>query len=590
MKLEPKNLENMIKASLNLIENDLVITNCKVINVFTGEILPADVYIYDGFISHVEYECVGDLTAVKEVYDGNGKFLSPGFIDAHVHIESSLLTPGNYAEAVVPLGTTTVITDPHEIANVFGKQGVKYMIEASAELPMRQLIDLPSCVPSVSELEHSGASFYYDDIEEMLQWDRVIGIAEVMDYEGVINSESRIHDILAVAKKHQVYMQGHAPQVSGRELSAYLCAGPSTCHESRSAGEALEKYRNGMKVDIRDSNSNANVMRIVPGMNKLKYRDNLCFCTDDRKCNVLLKDGHMNGVIRDAISAGMDPVDAIRCATYNIAKEIKLEKLGAIAPGYVADMVLIDDLINIKPLVVFFDGRLVSENGKLTEPICLKDFELEKVNSINIRKMSASDFQLKVDKHQFSDVSLNLIEYESYESSVTHCVSEAFKVKDGYVLLDTKKDTMYAAVINRYSLETKSIAVIRRFGISEGAIASSVSHDSHNVTVVYDNADNAVIAVNSLIEYGGGMVAVKDGAVICSLDLPVAGLMSTLKAKEVAPLVTKMAEANRLLGNHYLENPISRITILSLIVSPDIKLSDMGMVDIKTKKIIPVFS
>lgn len=589
MKLEPPNLQNLIKASLNQIENDLVIRNCNVVNVFSGEILPADVYIYDGFISHIEYENRGDIALAKETYDGKGKFLIPGFIDAHVHIESSLLTPRNFAEAVVPFGTTTVITDPHEIANVFGKQGIKYMINASEGLPMRQLIDLPSCVPSVLSLENSGAAFYSEDIEEMLKWDRVIGIAEVMDFEGVINYEGRIHDILKVAKKNNVYIQGHSPQLSGRELSAYLCAGPSTCHESRSAIEALEKYRNGMVVDIRDSNTSRNMSKIISGMKNCKYNDNLCFCTDDRKCNVILKEGHINGVVKDAISAGMNPIDAIRCATYNAAKEIKLEKLGAIAPGYVADLVLIDDLTNINPLAVFYGGKLVSENCKLLEPIGNKELELEKVNSINITKLSIDDFKLKVKNDKLSKVSANLIEYESFTSSVTQCIKDDFEVVDGCVSLKGKENTMFAAVINRYSLETKSIAIIRNFGINAGAIASSVSHDSHNVTVVFDNPNNAILAVNSLSEQCGGMVAVKDEEIICSLKLPVAGLMSTDNLEDTAAAAEKMAEANRILGNIYLENPVSRITILSLIVGPEVKLSDLGMVEVRTKKIIPVF-
>ena len=254
MKIQPNDKKQLLKAALGEIRSDLAITNVQLVNVITGEIYPADVFVYDGMIAHVEYKNPGtELDKANEVIDGEGKYLIPGFIDAHEHIESSMMTPRNFAKGVIPHGTTTVVTDPHEIANVCGMEGVRYMHEAGEDLPMRQLIDVPSCVPAVPGLENAGAEFFAKEIEELASMDRVIGLAEVMDFLAVIHGEDRMMDIIDVMDKKGLYLQGHAPSVSGRMLSAYLCGGPNTCHESRERNEALEKLRSGMYVDARES-------------------------------------------------------------------------------------------------------------------------------------------------------------------------------------------------------------------------------------------------------------------------------------------------------------------------------------------------
>ena len=345
MKLQPKDKKQLLKAALGEIPSDLLIKHVQLVNVITGEIYPANVFVYDGMIAHVEYKNLdADLDKAATVVDGQGHYLIPGFLDAHEHIESSMMTPRNFAKAVLPHGTTTVITDPHEIANVWGMEGVRYMHDSGEDLPMRQLIDIPSCVPAVPGLENAGADFLAEQIEELCGLKRVIGLAEVMDFLAVIHGEDRMMDILKVAEDRGLYMQGHAPYVSGRMLSAYLCGGPNTCHETRASDEGLEKLRSAMYVDARDSSITKNVKDIWEGVKQVKFFDHLCFCTDDREADDILNNGHMNDVVRNAIRCGMDPVTAIKSATYNTAREIKIENLGAIAPGFVADMLLVESL------------------------------------------------------------------------------------------------------------------------------------------------------------------------------------------------------------------------------------------------------
>ena len=313
IKLQPADLSRFLNVALDRIPAQLALINGSVLNVFTGTIDKANVFIDQGFIAHVEYD---DLTTVHadQIMDVSGKIIVPGFIDAHMHIESSMMTPRNFAATVIPWGTTTVVTDPHEIGNVYGVQGVKYMHDCSDDLPMRQLIDIPSCVPSVPGKENAGADFTASEIIELSKLDRVVGLAEVMDFLAVINGEKRMMDILEVAKDHGLYLQGHAPGLSGRALSAYIAAGPCTDHETTNGANAYEKFRAGMHIDARQSSMARNVPDIINALKDVRYKDNLNLCTDDRESDDLLHQGHMNHVIQKAIDCGLDPIDAIRCA------------------------------------------------------------------------------------------------------------------------------------------------------------------------------------------------------------------------------------------------------------------------------------
>ena len=590
MKIQPKNKKQLLKAALGEISCDLVITNVQLVNVITGEIYPADIFVYDGFIAHVEYQNVGSqLDTAREVVDGQGRYLIPGLIDAHEHIESSMMTPRNFAKGVIPHGTTTVVTDPHEIANVCGLEGVRYMHQAGDDLPMRQLIDIPSCVPAVPGLENAGAEFFAAEVEELSGLDRVIGLAEVMDFLAVIHGEDRMMSIIDVMDKKGLYLQGHAPYVSGRMLSAYLCGGPNTCHETRDRKEALEKLRSGMFVDARDSSITKNVQEVYEGVKGVRFFDHLCLCTDDREADDILHVGHMNDVVRSAIRCGMDPVTAIKSATLNTAREIHLENLGAIAPGYVADLLLVDDLTELKPSHVFFGGKLVARDGKLTVEIPHREYPLEKVNTMCVKELSREDFVIHAPVEN-GTVTVHVMEYPDLNLSSTLLTTAQLPVKNGEVCLEGE-DLKFVAVVNRHKgHDTIGLGIVKGFGTTCGALASTVSHDSHNLTIVYDTPENALLAANALIRCGGGMSAVKDGSLLHVLELPLAGLISLKEAKDLAEDSQKMKEANRALGLTGMENPLLRIVTLALPVIPNIKMSDLGMVDVLKKEFIPMFA
>lgn len=588
MKIHAKNKRELMKASLGLIDSDLVITNVNLVNVITGEIYPAHVYVYDGMISHVETKDFNHLKA-KEEFDGKGKYLIPGFIDAHVHIESSMMTPRNFAKAVIPCGTTTIVTDPHEIGNVCGKEGVYYMHEISEDLPMRQFIDIPSCVPAVVGLENAGAEFFAEEIEELSNLKRCIGLAEVMDFVGVIEQDDRMMDILDIMEKKGFYIQGHAPFVSGRDLSTYLIGGPKTCHEARTGEESLEKLRNGMYVDACDSSIAENVKDIMEGIkNHVTLYDYLCLCTDDREVDDIMTRGHINDVARHAIQCGLDPIVAIKCGTLNTAREIHIENLGAIAPGFVADMLLVDDLHELKPSCVFFEGQLVAKDGQMVVNIEEKTHPLENKNTMFVKELSVKDFIIHAPIEN-GEVRVNVMDYPSLVIPETELKEMSLPVENGVLKLNDN-DLKYVAVINRHQgKDTMCLGVTKGFGTKTGALASTVSHDSHNLVIVYDDPENALIAANKLIECGGGMCAVENKEILYTLELPLAGLMSLKDAHEMSIDNKKMKDAINRLGLIDIHNPLLRIVTLSLPVVPFVKITDLGLVDVAKKEFIPLF-
>ena len=583
------NRKELIKAALGLVECDLAIKNAQLLNVFTGEVYPATVFVYDGAIAHVEYRNLEEgLDKVKNVVDAEGKYLIPGLIDAHMHIESSMLTPRNFAKVSIPSGTTTIVMDPHEIGNVYGVEGVKYMHDSGEGLPQRQFVDIPSCVPAVPGCENAGAEFFAKEIEELAELKRVIGLAEVMDYIGVINQEDRMADIIHAAERKGLYLQGHAPFVSGRDLSAYLIGGPVTDHESRTGEEAIEKLRSGMFIDSRESSITHNVKDIWEGVKHCKFFDHYCLCTDDREADDLLHEGHINYVVNAAIKYGMDPITAIKSATLNTAREINVTDLGAIAPGYVADMLLVEDLSNIHPTHVFFEGKLVAQDGKLLQPIEDKEYEIETRNSVQLKELSLEDFHVDTPVEN-GKVIVNVMVYPNLELSSTYVEKTEFEVKDGSIVLPDD-DYKFVIVLNRYGKGTIGKGIVKGFGTKKGALASTVSHDSHNLTVVYDNERDALLVANTLKECGGGMCAAYNGTVLSTLPLPLAGLMSLKSAEELSVVSQKMKQAIVELGLTDMENPLLRIVTLALPVIPEVKMSDLGLVDVLTKKIIPFYA
>ena len=585
-RIKPKNKKELLKSALGEIPADLAVKNCQLVNVFTGEIYPVIVYIKDGFIAHVEREQLDGPYNAEEVFDGEGRYLIPGFVDSHMHIESSMMTPRNFAKVVIPHGTTTIIHDPHELANVYGVEGVRYMHDSAEGLPMRQLVDIPSCVPAVPGCENAGAEFFAEEIREMAKLDRVVGLAEVMDFFGVMHGDDRMMDIIEAAEECGLYIQGHAPGVSGRNLSAYLCGGPYTCHETRGSAEAIEKLRSGMYVDSRESSITKNVEAIWDGVKHVKFFDTLTLCTDDRESDDLLHEGHMNAVVRKAIACGMDPVAAIKSATINVAREIGVQHLGAIAPGYVADMVLTKDITTLWADVVFYEGKMVAKDGKLTEPIEDREYAIETRNSMDLAPVSEADFEIKAPV-EHGTVKVNIMEYLSKDSSVTVLETVELPVEGGRIILG--EEMAFVAVLNRYGKGTKGLGIVKKFGLAEGAVASTVSHDSHNLTIVYFDPKDAAAAANELIAQGGGMTAVKDGKVVNTLRLEVGGLMTTLDAEDLTVEAAKMKEIERGMGLTVPVNPLLRIVSLALPVIPAVKMSDLGMVNVADQTMIALF-
>ena len=590
MKIQPADKRELLKAAMGKIPCDLAVTNVRYVNVFTGEVYPATVFVHQGFVVHVEdQDPAKELGLAKQVIDGENHFLIPGFIDAHIHIESSMMTPRNFARAVIPRGTTTVVTDPHEITNVFGEEAVHYMHDAGLDLPMRQLIDIPSCVPAVPGLENAGAVIDAAAVDRLAKLPNVIGLAEVMDFIGVVEGDDRMMDIIEAAEKNGLYIQGHMPGVENRRMfSAYLIGGPVCCHETRDTWEAIAKLRTGIHVDARESSITKNIADIMAGVRDHTFHDHLCFCTDDRESDDILYVGHMDEVVRQAVKNGMDGINAVKCATFNTAREIHMDNLGAVAPGYAADMLLVDNLSDFNVKSVFYMGQLVAKDGKLVAEIQDKPAEMEGRNSMNVPKLTLGDFRLKAPEGCGDKVKVNVLTYYSEELAITRAVTEEVPVKDGFVDISGDPGLCYAMIINRYGTGGYAFGLVRSFGLKKGADGSTVSHDCHNLSIVFKDAESGFAVYKALAECGGGMACADGEKVTGLLRLQVGGLMSTLRPEQMAEQSDAMKKALNALGLPQ-KNPLLRIATMALPVIPEAKFSDLGLVDVMAKKLIPIF-
>lgn len=576
----------LIKVAMGYSNATLKLENANLVNVFSGEIYLANIYIYKKYIADIVEVEKDSFKKTDKIIDIQGKYLVPGFIDSHLHIESSHLTPYHFAEAIIPKGTTTIIADPHEICNALGEEGLNYMLKASENLPMNQYFLVPSCIPSVMKLENTGAEFDADLVDKLLEKDRILGLGEVMDYIGVIHNDKRMEDIIDVAYRKNMFLQGHSPELQGSELSAYLCGGPYTCHETRDGVHAIDKIRKGMTVDARESSISKNIASIIENIKSFKSPRNLTLCTDDREPKDILEKGHINDCVRVAIKAGLEPIEAIRAVTLNTAQIYRLDKRGAIAPSYFADMLVIDNLKDINVEKVFFEGELVAENNKLLVQINKPHIDLENKNTINIDELKVEDFMIKapIENGKLEIVGM---EYINKISSVTRKKTFTVNVKDGYV--DLEGDELnFAISINRYGKKTKAIAVVENFYVNRGAIATTYSHDSHNLTIIYKKPIDALVAAQRVKNIAGGIVVVENEKVVKELPFPIGGMLSKKSAYELGNDIVDM---NKVLRDYGIESasPITRPSTLSLIVIPEVKLSDMGLIDVVKQEIIKQF-
>lgn len=576
----------LIKVAMGYSNATLKLENANLVNVFSGEIYLANIYIYKKYIADIVEVEKDSFKKADKIIDIQRKYLVPGFIDSHLHIESSHLTPYHFAEAIIPKGTTTIIADPHEICNALGEEGLNYMLKASENLPMNQYFLVPSCIPSVMKLENTGAEFDADLVDKLLEKDRILGLGEVMDYIGVIHNDKRMEDIIDVAYRKNMFLQGHSPELQGSELSAYLCGGPYTCHETRDGVHAIDKIRKGMTVDARESSISKNIASIIENIKSFKSPRNLTLCTDDREPKDILEKGHINDCVRVAIKAGLEPIEAIRAVTLNTAQIYRLDKRGAIAPSYFADMLVIDNLKDINVEKVFFEGELVAENNKLLVQINKPHIDLENKNTINIDELKVEDFMIKapIENGKLEIVGM---EYINKISSVTRKKTFTVNVKDGYV--DLEGDELnFAISINRYGKKTKAIAVVENFYVNRGAIATTYSHDSHNLTIIYKKPIDALVAAQRVKNIAGGIVVVENEKVVKELPFPIGGMLSKNSAYELGNYIVDM---NKVLRDYGIESasPITRPSTLSLIVIPEVKLSDMGLIDVVKQEIIKQF-
>ena len=568
-------LEERIQVASGEGTVDLLIKNGRVVNVFSGQIERKDVAIFGGRIVGF-----GDYPS-KKMVDVKGDFLCPGLIDGHVHIESSMVTIPQFARAVVPNGTTSVIIDPHEIANVMGLRGIRFMAESAKGIPLNVFIMAPSCVPATN-METSGAVLRATEIRSLLKEPRVIGLAEMMNFPGVIYRDPEVLKKIEQAKGKRI--DGHAPLLSGKSLNAYLTAGIRSDHECTTLKEAKEKLANGMWIMIREGSTARNLRDLLPLVTPKNSR-RLLFVTDDRHPKELLEEGHINSIVRKAVKWGTDPILAIQMATLNAAEYFRLDDLGAIAPGYRADIITFDHLGGFQIKKVFKDGVLVAEDGKMvSRPIRISPFLKKGVqSSVRIKDIKSDAFVIRSDQPLAKVIQL------IPDQIVTKKVLMKMVLKDGVAFPNIKEDILKIAVMERHrATGNVGLGFVQGFGLKRGAIGSSVAHDSHNLVIVGTNDEDMLETVMAIKKMGGGLAVVSGGKVLASLPLPIAGLMTDGSVPQVNHQLETLLQAAKSLGCK-LPDPFMTVSFISLPVIPELKITDKGLVDVNKFKIVPVF-
>ncbi|MGI5949993.1 adenine deaminase [Peptoniphilus sp.] len=567
-----KNLEEKILMARGLRKSDLVFKNAKVVDVFSNKIINGDIAVSGGIILGV-----GDYSGADEI-DLEGKFVSPCLIDGHVHIESSMVTPTELAKVLIPNGVATIIADPHEIANVLGIDGINYLLEASENLPLDVRIMLPSCVPA-TDFEHSGANLVFKDLEKLKDRDRVLGLGEMMNYPGVINCDKVVMDKIEGFSDRVI--DGHAPGLLGKALNAYALSGIKTDHECSTVEEMNERISNGMYVQIRQGTSAKNAEILTKGITK----DNLSrilFCTDDKHPKDLLEKGSVNENIKIAIKNGIDPIDAIKIATINAAKCYDLKGKGAIAPGYEANFIVLDDIVKFVIDSVYIDGKKISEGKKLLREIKSKT-DIKSIGEVKVHDRRLEDFEIKLNSNRANVIGINPNEL------LTEKLVEEVPVHDGVF----KADDVYQKliVIERHNgLDSFGKGIIKGFGIKNGSIASTIAHDSHNIIIIGDNDKDIYRAMEEIKNINGGITVVSNGEVLASLPLEIAGLMSSGTVEETSLKLEKVLDAikNNLGVNCKSLDPILTLGFMSLPVIPNLKLTDEGLFDVSEFKFIDI--
>lgn len=550
----------IIEAASGREKADLVLKNATYVNVFSNELCQADIAVAEGLIVGMgSYE--GEIEA-----DMTGKIVLPGFLDAHIHLESSLVSPREFVKAVLPHGTTTVITDPHEIANVMGTDGIEYMLQATEGLPVDVRFMLPSCVPA-TPLDESGAILDYRAIDSFYDHPRVQGLAEMMNFVGIINGDEQAVEKIVAAQAHHKKIDGHAPDLQGNDLNAYIAAGVYSDHECHDLSDAIAKLQRGQFIMIREGTAARNLEALVPLLCD-KYAERCMFCTDDKHPNDLLEKGHIDYIVRRAIALGADPITAVKVACHNAARYFLLNNRGAIAPGYLGDFVVIDSFESFQIEKVYKRGELMVENGKLRDfpAPSIEPYLVERAhNTFHVGTLTAEDFAEKRPRGIIGMVP-----------------GEITTVDAGYSdRIDTEYDVLKLAVVERHK-NTRHIGIgyIQGYGLKSGAVATSISHDSHNIIVVGTNEADMAAAVNRVVELNGGIVVLDGGASVAEVPLSIAGIMSEEPLPAVNQKLEDAKEKASALGVSDGVDPFMTLSFMALPVIPSLRITTRGVFDV----------
>lgn len=566
--MDKKELKQLIAIAAGREKADLLIKNCRIVDLCGGEVIEGSIALSGGFIAGIgEYEA-------KKVYDAKGKYATAGFIDAHIHIESSYCSPEEFAKMVIVHGTTGVIADPHEIMNVCGLEGYRYMREAARRTPLEVKYMMSSCVPA-TVYEDAGAIIGAEDMKEFLREDDIPGLAEFMDYQAVISAEDGALDKIMLAKKLGKVIDGHSPSVFGKALNAYVSAGIKTDHECSTPEEMKDRIQRGMYVQLRQGSACHNLSALMGEINDYNYRRCL-LCSDDRQPKTFFEEGHLNAHIKMLLQAGKDPIKVLCMASSNAADCYGLHDRGILAPGKRADIVLFDDFQSFNICEVFIGGELVAKDGTYL-------FETEKQdispvsNTVHLKEFCAEDLKMRLKSSEVYAIEMVPGGVLSKKARVRADLNE-----EGDFVYNPDKDLVKAAVLERHRATGRiGLGLIKGYGMRCGALAASVAHDSHNIICVGTSNEEMEAAIKALCRQGGGFTIVKKGEVIAGLALPIAGLMSDLSGEEVAEKLNLLHEiALTELGVNPELEPIMGLTFMSLMVIPELKLTAKGLFDV----------
>ena len=557
--------QKVIEAASGRKKADLVLKNATFVNVFSNELTTCDIACANGLIVGLgEYD--GEVE-----YDMTGKIVCPGFIDAHIHLESSLVSPKEFVRATLPHGTTTVITDPHEITNVMGTDGIDYMFQATEDLPVDVRFMLPSCVPA-TPLDESGANLDYRAIDSFYDYPRVQGLAEMMNFVGAINADPQVVEKIVAAQAHHKKIDGHAPGLKGNDLNAYIAAGVYSDHECSELDDAISKLQRGQFIMIREGTAARNLEALAPLLCD-KYVERCMFCTDDKHPSDLLEKGHIDYIVKKAISLGVDPIIAVKAACHNAARYFLLNNRGAIAPGYLGDFVIINNFRD-------FNIEMVYKRGKLMYDGVLREFDAPEIDPYLVRRAHDTFHVATLTAGDFSD--------ERPHAVIGMVPGEIVSVDGGYAdHIDTAQDILKIAVIERHkNTHHIGLGYIRGYGLTHGAVATSISHDSHNIIVVGASEEDMAAAANRIVENRGGITVMDGGAVLGEVALPIAGIMSDDSLEMVnSALEAAKDEAFRLGVNRAID-PFMTLSFMALPVIPSLRITTRGVFDVNTQRYV----